>query len=337
MITVRPSAELALDHRAYHRLAVAASGHVLAASEKGHCSLVGPDFSLSKSFHLSEPPTSIALAPAGDRMAVTTPNGTRILDVFTQNTVTTFSGPFECVAFSLDGGILWSLRRLNDDLVSAEVRDCQTWSLVTQAELHDPFGESSFYIDFHPRGEYVSIWAAAGQDGQAIFFARANRTSVEITRLADVNQTTPPNFYRDGSSFLILGDCNNELRHYSFPDCAVLGAVRCPEDDFVGDDAQFVGDHQALMQASESRLYLVDLRTYSIVDEVAIAGHEPRPIPQLYPTLKDDTGIGSDLCFFQQLRQGTFISVHHRLLQSAYGEWKDLLLTWDGSTIHPRS
>lgn len=336
MITVLPSAELALDHRAYY-VEVAASGHVLAVSPEGQCSLIAPDFSLLKSFHLSEAPTSIALAPAGNHMAVTIPGRLRILDVLTQNTVTTFNGSFESAAFSPDGGALWSVRRLTAHLVSVEVRDCRTWSLASQAELRDLFGESSFYFSFHPRRECVGLWAAAGQDGQAIFFVRANRANLEITRLADVNDTTPPKFHHDGSSFLIVVDYNNELRHYNFPDCVLLGAVRHSEYEASGYDAQFLGDHHALMQWEESRLYLVDLRTYSILDEVAILGHEPRPIPELYPTLKDDMGIGSDLCFFQPLHPGMFISVHHRLPESAYGERKDLLLTWDAPEIGPRS
>ncbi len=335
MITVLPSAKLELDHRAYHLLAVATSSHVLALSQKGQCSLIASDFSLLKSFHLSEAPTSIALAPAGDLMAITIPARMLILDVLTQNAVTSFHGSYASAAFSPDGRVLWSVRRLTTDLVSVEVRDCQTWCLVCQAELHDLFGESSFDLYFHPRGEYVGLWAAAGQDGQAIFFARANGTSVEITRLANVDNTTPPIFHRDGNSFLILVDDTNELRHYDFPDCTLLGVVPCLEDERSGYYTQFVGDHHALMQWGEGLLYLVDLHTYSIVDEVAILGHEPRPIPELYPTLKDDVGIGSDLCFFQLLHPGTFISVHQRLPKSSDDGEKYLLLAWDAPWIDP--
>jgi hypothetical protein len=333
MITILPSAEFTLDHRAYHLLAVTASGHILAVSQEGQCSFVAPDFSLLKSFHLSEAPTSVALAPAGDLMAVAIPGRMQVLDVLTQDVVTSFSGPFESAAFSPDGRVLWSVRRLTADLVSVEVCDYQTWRLVCQAELHDLFGESSFDLYFHPRGEYVGLWAAAGQDGQAIFFARVNGAGVEITRLANVDNTTPPIFHRDGNSFLILVDDPNELRHYDFPDCTLLGVVPCLEDESSGYYTQFVGDHHALMQWGEGRLYLVDLHTYSIVDEVAIRGHEPRPIPELYPTLKDDVGIGSDLCFFQPLHPGTFISVHQRLPKSSDDGEKYLLLAWDAPGI----
>ena len=60
---------------------------------------------------------------------------------------------------------LWSVRRLDSDLVCVEVRNRQTWRIVSQVNLDDPFGESSFDLYFHPRGQYVALWAAAGQDG----------------------------------------------------------------------------------------------------------------------------------------------------------------------------
>jgi hypothetical protein len=326
MIRIVPAVVLALDYRVYHLRTIPTSGHVLACSREGQCSLVAHESSSPRSFHLPTAPKSIALGPAADLFGVAGHEGLQILDLLKKTPVTSF-GAFEALAFSPDGEFLWSVRRLDSDLVSVEVRDRQTWRMVSQTHLHDPFGQSSFDLCFHPRGQHVALWAAAGQDGQAIFFARADRAAVQITRLENVNDTTPPSFSLNGDEFLISVAGSSELRLYSFPESALLGTVRCPENEASGDYAQFAGDERALLQWGEGQLYLVDLRSHAIVDEVVISGHEPRSISELYPTLKDDPGIGSDLYFFQPYRPGTFISVHQRLPQSEDG-WKSLVLTW---------
>jgi hypothetical protein len=332
VITVLPSAEIALDHRAYH-LAVAESGHLLASSREGECSLIAPNFSLLKSFHLSEPPTGIALDPVGSIAAIATPRHMRILDVLHQQEVASFNGSFEAAAFGPHGRVLWSVRRLADDLISLEVHDGQTWRLISETQLLDVFGESSFYLYLHPQGDCVSLFVAAGQDGQAIFFARSTGTSIDVARFTEVDYTTAPSFDRDGNSFLIL--VQDTLRHYSFPDCRLLGSVRCPEDEVYGYDVQFARDHHALMQWGEARLYLIDVHSYSILDEVSIRGHEPRRIAELYPSLKDDLGIGSDLYLFQPMSPDTFISVHQYLPASPDRQKRCSLLAWNAPEIRP--
>ena len=81
------------------------------------------------------------------------------------------------------------------------------------------------------------------------------------------------------------------------------------------------------LSMGEGQLYLANLRSCAIVAEVVILGHEPRSIGQLYPTLKNDTGIGSDLSFFQPCCPEKFISVHQRLPPSEDGG-KSLVLRW---------
>jgi hypothetical protein len=326
MINVSPVAEIEIDHPAAH-LATAMSGYVLACSREGQCSLVAPNISLMRAFHLSPYANDIALAPAADLVGVAADDGLQILDLITQRLEASFEGSCVGVGFSPDDKFLWSVSRLDSDLMSVEVRDRYTWRMVSQANLQDPFGESIFRVHFHPGGQYVAVWAGS-QDGQAIFFARRNGAGIEISRLAAVDDTTPPSFSRTGDQFLILVEDPGEVRLYSFPECCLLGQVCCPEDELSGYYAEFAGDDHALLQWGKGRLLLADLRTYSIVDEVAILGHELRPVPELYPILKSDTGMASDLCFFQAYRQAGFISVHGRRPKLPDNDEKFVVLAW---------
>jgi hypothetical protein len=212
-----------------------------------------------------------------------------------------------------------------------EVREPKTWKVVARTELHDPFSDSSFKILPHPGGKHVAIWAAAGQDGQCLFWAHRNGSKIAVKRFPGLEATTPPSFNRSGDRFLAICDAS-ELRHYGFPTGPLRAKMLWPFDDMdnqIGDVVSFVNSSRALLSSTADRLYLVDLRIMAIADEVSLRGHQPRPVAEVYPRLRKNLGLCSDLGYFTALPTGGFLSVHRKLPIRLNGDSHDSVLTWD--------
>jgi hypothetical protein len=69
----------------------------------------------------------------------------------------------------------------------------------------------------------------------------------------------------------------------------------------------------------------------AVQDEIAIEGHEPRPIGEYFPTLAKETGWATDISWFKRLGDA-IVFVHRRDGQSALRDCKDSLLC----SIRPR-
>jgi hypothetical protein len=142
----------------------------------------------------------------------------------------------------------------------------------------------------------------------------------------------------DGASFVAVVDAA-EVRHYSYPGGRLLASIPWPDDDEqdqIGDGVFFIGSERAIVESNQGRMYVLDLRRGAITQEVAVAGHEPRLVPELYPTLSTETGLCTDLSFVISIGGGQFLSVHRRL-PSRTNEWHDEVASWHLSTTDATS
>src|SRR5439155_225709 len=129
-----------------------------------------------------------------------------------------------------------------------------------------------------------------------------------VERLAEMAQCTFPAFSASGDRLVMLCD-EYELRHYAFADGRLLGRMPWPFEDWdSGDHALFAGDRRAFFTTNEDRLHLVDLERMQRIDEVAVAGHEPRPTRELYRLGEDD--LCTDLVWVEPLGADGFLSMH---------------------------
>ena len=321
MITIVPTTEVALAHRAYY-VAVAESGHIAAVSRAGDGTLLAPDHTTCMTFRLPEDAGDVAISAAGSLLAVTARGRLTLISTSTFRPVHRLNESFECSCFN-PAGALWSAARWDEDSVAVEVREPETWRVVARAELTDPFRDSSFSIVPHPDGKHVAIWAAAGQDGQCLFWAHRDGSQIIFTRFPGVESTTPPSFTPPGDRFLVVCDLN-ELREYIFPLGPLHKKMPWPFDDMnnqIGDRVSYADSSRALLDSDSQRLYLVDLRIMAITDEVSLRGHEPKPVAEVYPKLGDELGLCSGQGHFAPLPTGGFLSVHHAACH-------DSLLTW---------
>lgn len=327
MMTLDPISEAALGHTTCH-IDVARSGHIVAIARKGPSSLLAPDHTTITSFRILHDPTDVAISPDGNLLAITGRDGLLISAPQAVKDLHGAEGSFESCYFSPDGA-LWCAERLDSDKIGLQIRDTATSQPIARAEFDDPFGDSQCRFYPHPIGNHVAIWVAAGQDGQCLFWAHREGPEIIVDRFKDLDETTPPSFSPDGKQFLVIG--NQELRHYVFPHGPLIASMEWPDetgDDAIGDIVSFVDSNRALLTSNENRLFLIDLSEMAIIDEIAIRGHEPRPIGEVYPRLSGQTGLCGDLSFFMRMPDGDFLSVHREFPSVGTDHGHDRLLTW---------
>ena len=97
---------------------------------------------------------------------------------------------------------------------------------------------------------------------------------------------------------------------------------------------------QALAFAENGQMAVVDTRSMRVVEELAIEGHEPRPIEEYHPRLVGDGSLCTDIAYIK--RVGDHLIVVHPLHRYPDGrvkseEWRDGLLcfplttSWNGT------
>ncbi|MGA3262069.1 MAG: hypothetical protein ABSE35_24590 [Bryobacteraceae bacterium] len=324
MISVEPTTEVKLSHRAW-RVAIAETGHIAAISKEGLATLLAPDHVTPRSFSISADASDAALSATGDMLAVAARGKLVLISTTTFRPVHRWDESTEACCF-LPGDALWTASRWDEDSVALEVREPDTWKVVARAELKDPFDNSSFMMRPHSDGEYVAILAAAGQDGQSLFWAHRDGSRIGVDRFPGLEDTRLPSPLPAGKQFLAICD-GNELRRYKFPLGPLEGTMAWPFDDMenqIGDRVSCVDSDRALLSSLTDRLYLVDLRKMEIADEVWLCGHEPRPAAEVYPKLRNSRRLCYDLGHFEPLRAGSLVSIHSELKRDSH----DSVLTW---------
>ena len=327
MISIPPSTEFRLGHRAYH-VAVGQSGHIAAVSQKGSGSILAPDHAACTAFHTPADASDLTISADGDLLAIAARGQVVLIPTATLRTLKRLGDSIESCQFCATGE-LWSTERLDENSVAIDVWEPETWQVLARTELTDPFGNSFFKIFSHPDGAHVVIWAAAGQDGQCLFWARRHGSDITVEPFVGLEATTPPSFNRSGDRFLAV--CNaDELRQYQFPQGPLLKHMHWPFDDMdnqIGDAVVFVDPTRALLPSTTDRLYLVDLTKMAIADEICIRGHEPKRTSEIYPNLHED-GPCSDLAHLAPLPAGQILSVHKQIPVRPNEERGESILTW---------
>ena len=209
------------------------------------------------------------------------------------------------------GRALWAANGTGDEvLVALRTPDNQVIRTVT---VPDAFGESTVRLRRHPHDGAVVLWIAAGQDGQQSWLVRDDGTALAAEHLP-ADDCLPAQFGPDGDWLLAAGD--DRLAKFSWPDRAELGTLSWadidPEAEADGSDAPG-GCLMALpggfvsWNTGNGRLRTIDVTTMSVVDEIALAGHDPYG-DFVYAVPRDD---------------GMVLSVHgeNTLVLSALRDW----------------
>ncbi len=290
-----------------------------------------------------------AISPKGDLLAAIMANGNHLAIVTAENQLVfeeQLPNPpvkyfnengFQDCWFDADGVRFWCMKVIEAQEVEIQIRDTNSWQIQRKLLLKDPFGWSSFSFHPHPENQILAIWAAAGQDGQQVYWLYDDGIKIHAVEVACLADTTPPVFHPAGSEFLVLDDSNRELSRLSFPDCNLLGQCQWPwpdSDDGFDYSMCYLSDDRVLINTGNGRMYIINLHNMEISDELILIGHEPRPCKELYPTLKDlKEELCSDLHCFYRFDSDSILSVHSQVLSQEPDSKQKTLVIFGGKEL----
>jgi hypothetical protein len=341
MMSLKPDGKIDLEHRAYHFLRGAPPRSVIIGAADGdQLSIVSPDL---RKVELRRLPSKIRAAcphPADQRLAwvdgkagslaVQDFHGSRLLEIAPPQVRETMpvwiQRGFDDCFYSEDGLFLWTIAPSDSGDVVVQLHEAETGVTTDKATLKDPFGGSS--CSFHPIGRpgLTSLWLAAGQDGQQVYWLKRTRSGVSCALEAKLRNTSPPVFSPKGKRLLVVNE-EQALCQFDFPAMRQVGSLLelGDEDDSFASSLCYLNDRQALAGTNEQRIFVVDTVRMMVEEEVAIEGHEPRLIGEYYPTLAKERGLGTDISYFARLGD-VIVFVYRRDRGTGLAGWKDSLL-----------
>ena len=346
-----PRRTVDLDHRAFYLRCAPRQSLCVAASGEGAVTLVDVDSGQAKSVaglpkirDICPHPTRHLLAVIDDAagmLSVVGFDGSRQLEIGApgpQKTVDEWLKPgFIGCFFDQAGNHLWTVARLAPETVEVQLRETERWSVVGSVTVEDPFEESDCSFYETNRADVSALWLAAGQNGQRVFWVRKLPDSLGVEPEPFLEDTTPPVFSPDGDEFLVVDGLWSVCR-YPFPTDRKLGTCRSKwgEEDYFGESLCYLDDTTALVHTHHGRLFRIDLRAMRVRDELAVQGHEPRPVEEYYPRLIGDRTLCTDITSFARVG-GAVLFTYNREKGANLAKWKDTLMFYELGLLAERS
>ncbi len=159
-----------------------------------------------------------------------------------------------------------------------------------------------------------------------MYWLRRTRSGFSCTPEPKLKNTTPPVFSPGGKHVLVVNE-DNAICGYDFPTMRQVGSPleSGDEDNPFAGSLCYLDERQALAGTEEGRVFAVDTVRMKLGEEVAVEGHEPRPIGEYYPTLAHERGLATDIGHFLRLGDAV-VFVYRRDRGTGPVGWKDTLL-----------
>jgi WD40 repeat protein len=325
MRIIKPDCRFDLPHRAHFLRGYRGSSVFMAASPDGQVSFV--DMTL-KTAQVSQAMRVTAICPhpskpftawvdgSSGTLIVQNLAASRLVEIqppqlFPSTSNATKRGFTDCY-FDESGEALWLIAPLNADEAELSLVETEGWSVINKKVLQDPFGASDWSFHGTGRLDLTSLWIAAGQDGQQVRWLNRSGNTFSVEQADELVNCIPPAFSPDGSEFLVLAE-DNTVRKYGFATMKEIGQPvdSGNEDNPFAESLCYLDSGHALASTGEGRTFLIDVRRMAVVDEVAINGHEPRPIGEYFPALAKESGWATDISWFARVGD-TIVFVYNR-------------------------
>jgi hypothetical protein len=290
MIKVSPQARITLRHPAF-QVAPAKDGRIAVMSNSGIGTFLGRDLDVLSAFSIPQRPWHAVLFPDGSLLAVTASDGITFYSTATFEKTHDMNDAYQWCLFGSDG-LFWTSARFTPLTAVLEAWDLSRKTRIAKVKIGDPFGDSTFLLFPHPLPNSVVIWAAAGQDGQVLFWASLDGETIQVSPFDQQDFTLPPAFSPSGKEFLIISE--GQLYRYEYPNGPLLAQMdQLAEDEYAGENICYLDDRHALVTSAEGKLFVVDVVDMKVHDEVSLVGEDPRPVS-----------------YFVRLAGERFLSVH---------------------------
>lgn len=231
--------------------------------------------------------------------------------------------------FSNDGTQLWNIVEVENYQVQVQYRETEKWNVLKSTVLQS--GDSFSYFSFipHPENKVLAAGEAAGQDGSWVHWIWEDKGEIKVLEIPELENKITPEFHPAGGEFLVV-DNLSDLRRYRFPDCHLMGTATLElEEDYFQYYMCYLSDERAIIKSENGRLLIVDLDSLKVIDEVILAGYEPCPTNELFPSLADEKTLCGNLSSFQRVGKNRIVSIHNNF----YEKQQSTLLIWGDNLL----
>jgi hypothetical protein len=270
--------------------------------------------SLYPSLHPSKPLLAL-VDRAADRLLVLRFDGTTVFECSAPQRhvgAPDWAGYHHC-HFDATGAYLWCSAGVANDKIEVELREADSWSVVSQEILEGPFDQGSSGL----------LFAGGGSDTVALSLAEAGGCSRVYWVVRDGDRfrcvlepalvdTLPLVFAPGGREFLVADVPSpiGAMRKFRYPPAVLLAVGESPfgEDDPFDYPVRYLDDRFALANTLNNRIVLLDTSSLRFVKEVVVEGHEPRPVEEHFPgpAGAESMGLCGDISFD---RTGDYLAV----------------------------
>ena len=305
-----------LGHDAYH-VASNPNGDIVAISRNNEISIIRSSTVSNVTFCTTHTIGSVSIHPSQECLSVVDKlTGCLLLIDFKGKTVaqllpipkkstsqyTEYNG-YECCSFDPTGKLIICGQHIDENTFLLRAIDFTTLKVVTQTQIKDPFGDS--YSSIFPTGKpnLYSLWLAAGQDGQVVYWSNITTNSIDCSFEPSFKHCTPPAFSPAFDCLLIANEIG-DLEKRNYPKTEDVVSMTIATDDEpempLSHSIQFIDNRFAICQTMDNRVYAIDTSEMNIAFEVELIGHEPQPPAYYYPGLYDEYGLCTDINYFQR-------------------------------------
>lgn len=175
--------------------------------------------------------------------------------------------------------------------------------------LEDKLFKSAVEFSSLPEPNKVCMMFLAGQDGMMTYFLTNDFGKIICEQKDNLEDIAGMSFSDDNSKFLSVSayDLDRIIR-YSYPDMEILNEYELDEEQMEEAECQlgygsfFIDNKYAVAEIGENLYYILNTDNMEIEGRLIVEGHEPKPIPYYWPTLKDDEGNTTDLSYFHKTK-----------------------------------
>jgi hypothetical protein len=326
-----PTSDICLGHRASF-ISRCSEGSLIVASDDGRVSKLNPALSvvvpqganngdvLACSAHPSKPILAI-VDEKGRRFRVVHFDGSSIFD---SQPTGDGKSTFEQCFFDPGGTRLWCLLESFPRAV-VECREVDNWSVIDRLVIENETGDGRPGFEycwadrgllFLPQSEDVGgrvYWLDPGNSN------RPPRISPEPS-IDDMVLVVPPVFSPNGSEFLVV-DQQRVVHRFADPPSRQLGTCQLQptEADYFPPLASYLSQKLALVGSGNGRIMLLELDSMKVVSEIAIEGHEPRPMNEYFPEMGDFRELATDITSTHRVNDWLYCV--HKSENAALGRW----------------
>lgn len=309
-IIITPFKTINLSHKVYN-FRNRSDKYYAACSEKGIVTLLNEEFNVIKVFDCSETIKKekgrikfFELHPCTDVFCIGSEDEYRIYD-YSGKPLCAIQERIEAIYLCEDHKVIWFVKEISREQkeICLIIDNLKTDSLIIEDEMM----QSAVEFTTLPEKEKVCMTLIAGQDGMATYFLTHHNGKIIIEYIKELEENTLLDFSDNETEFLSVDPYElDKLSIYNYPELELDRQYQLPEKKededrpYFGYSNFFIKDEFVITEIGENLFYILDTEKMKIAARFIVAGHEPKPVVEYWPSLKDDRGETTDLsCFYK--------------------------------------